>query len=358
MESIISYSVYNSIILSPLLLLLTQNQRLSRLTPLIYSFCLILIITFTSIRFHVGSDFVNYSRIFNEIGSEEFERMEFGFRWLVYFLNQLNLDTQFLFLSVACIIYISLFKTFKKTHSIVLLVVWLLLFFLPSLNLLRQHMALAVITLALVNFDNKKKYLLLVILATSFHYTGLFGLVYLLIARVRIKMLWLIVFLSPIFIFVNLPKLILSLGILGDSYYAFYLEDDAIYAGEQTLSIGGLFRLLLPLIFIFVYRNDKRIFINLIKNSLAIYIALYFLSINFYVLYRIYTMFLVFVPFAAYYIFKEAKFLNRAFTIFYIMGLFLLFQKSILEQTINPANGNSIYPYQTIFDDRIIYMER
>lgn len=358
MESLISYVVYNSIILLPLMLVLTKNQRLKILTPFIYTFCLIFIITLVSIRFHVGRDFSNYLRIFNEVGSEEFERMEFGFKWLIQILNYLNLDSQFLFVIVACIIYISVFRTFKKTHSVSLLVVWLLLFFLPSLNQLRQYMALAVLTLALVNFEDKKKYLLLVFLATSFHYTGLFGVIYLLMGRIKIKMLWLIVLLSPIFVFINLPKIILSLGILGDSYYAFYLEDDVIYAGEQTLSIGGLFRLLLPYAFIFIYRNDQRIFVNLIKNSMAMYIALYFLSINFYILYRIYIMFLVFLPFAVFYILKEERFFTRFFTVFYIIGLFFLFQKGVSEQTINPVNGSGIYPYQTIFDDIIIYMGR
>lgn len=358
MDALISYAVYNSIILSPLLLLFTKNQRLKPLMPIVYTFCLIYIITLVSIRFQVGSDFVNYSRIFNNIGSDEFERMEFGFKWLLLGLNEINLDTQLLFFFISCLIYISVFKTFKKIHSVSLLIVWLILFFLPSLNLMRQHIALALITLALAYFDKKRKYLLLVLLASSFHYTGLFGFVYLLLAKIKIRWLWVMVLLSPILIFVDLAKILLSTGIFSDSYYLFYLEDDTIYAGEQTLSIGGLFRILLPFAFILIYRNDNRIFINIIKNSLAIYIALYFLSIKFYILYRIYTMFLVFIPFAVYYMLSETKLISRIFTLSYIIGLLLLFQKGIFEQTINPANGNSIYPYQTIFSDNIIYIEK
>lgn len=355
MDALISYTVYNSIILSPLLLVLTKSQRLKPLMPVVYTLCLVFIISLVSVRFQVGRDFANYERIFNEIGSDEFERMEFGFRYLILWLNKLEFNSQYLFFFVACVIYISVFKIYRVNGSVLLLVIWLLLFFLPSLNQLRQYMAVALLTLAISKFDNKKRYMFLVFLATSFHYTGIIGIVYLLLSKVRVKGLWLLALFSPILILINLPSLILSLGVLGDSYYAFYLQDSEVYAGEQTLSIGGAARLLLPFTFILVYRKDNREFINLIKNGMAIYIALYFLSINFYVLYRVYTMFLVFLPFAAYYLYTERK-NSRLFVFAYAVILFILFQKGIYEQTIEPANGNAIYPYQTIFSDKVILL--
>lgn len=354
MDSIISYTVYNSIVLSPILLLLVKSKRTKALMPIVYYTCLAFVVTFVSIRFQVGSDFINYERIFTEIGSEEFERMEVGFRTLILFLHQFALESQWLFFVVACIIYSCVFKSYHKIKSTLFIIIWFLLFFLPSLNLLRQYMALAVLTLALVHFGDKKKYLFLVIVATSFHNTGLVGFIYLILARLNFRWVWILLLISPIFIYINLPKFILSLGLLSNSYYSFYLTDENIYAGVQTLSLGGIIRLLLPYLFVFLYRKDTRPFIVLIKNSMIAYVCLYFLSINFYILYRIYVMFMLLLPFAAYFIYTEYRKGMRLIVFGYTLILFLLFQKSISEQTIAPANGNSIYPYQTIFHDRII----
>ncbi|MDE3986319.1 EpsG family protein [Glaesserella parasuis] len=358
MEAIISYTVYNSIVLSPILLLLVRSKRMKALMPIVYYICLAFIITLVSIRFQVGRDFSNYERIFTEISSEEFERMEIGFRSLILSLNQLGLESQWLFFVTACIIYSCVFKSYYKIKSALFIIIWFLVFFLPSLNQLRQYMALAVLTLALIHFEERKKYIFLVIIATSFHYTGLVGFIYLILAKLRFRWSWLLLLVSPIFIYINLPKLILSLGLLGDVYYAFYLTDENIYAGMQTLSLGGITRLVLPFLFVFLYRKDNRPFITLIKNSMIAYVCLYFLSINFYILYRIYIMFMLLLPFAAYIIYTEYRGGIRLAVLGYTLILFLLFQKSISDQTIEPANGNSIYPYQTIFNDYIIRIGR
>lgn len=354
MEAIISYTVYNSIVLSPILLLLVRSERMKALLPIVYYVCLAFIIILVSIRFQVGRDFSNYERIFTEISSEEFERMEIGFRSLILSLNQLGLESQWLFFVTACIIYSCVFKSYHKIKSVLFIIIWFLVFFLPSLNQLRQYMTLAVLTLALTHFEERKKYIFLVIIATSFHYTGLVGFVYLILAKLKLRWSWIILLISPILIYVNLPKIILSLGLFSNTYYSFYVTDDNIYAGVQTLSVGGLTRLILPCLFVFLYRKDSRPFIILIKNSMIAYVCLYFLSINFYILYRIYIMFMLLLPFAVYFIYTEYQGKIKLVVLGYTLILFLLFQKSIFEQTIDPANGNSIYPYQTIFHDRII----
>lgn len=353
MDSLITYSVYNSIIILPIFFIFLKKHK--ALQNIVYYVVLCFIIILVSIRYQVGSDFYRYEYIY--IGIQDNERVELGFQTLVNLLNLLGLPSQSLFLFSALIIYGLVFKTSKYLSSYIFIALWFLIFFLPSLNLLRQSISIAILTYAILYLEHKKRFILLVFLATSFHYTGAIGIVFLILSRIHIRFLWAMALFLPLLSIFKISDIILALGIFQDSYYLFYLTDQSVYAGQQSLSIGGVIRVLLVFLFIYIYRNDERVLIKFIKNALFSYCALYFLSLNFYILYRIYMPFMVALPFAACYLLKEKELGVKIFVFFYVFCLFLFFQKNISEQTISPSQGNSVYPYQTIFSEKIIKLD-
>lgn len=353
MDGLITYLVYNGIILLPAFFVFLERSYIAK--NLMYYLALFLVIVLVSIREQVGRDFNSYIYIYD--GVKDNERLEFGFQSLVDFLNFFDLPSQSLFFFCALITYGLIFKVYKLTSSYIFLFVWFLIFFLPSLNQMRQLVSIAILTYSVIYLSNKKLFISLVLLATSFHYTGFIGFAFLIFSKIQLRFLWMILFFTPFLSFIKLSDLILSLGVFQESYYYFYLTDQAIYAGQQTLSIGGVIRLSLVFLFVYIYRNDKREFTNFIKNSLVAYAILYFLSLNFYILYRVYMPFMIALPFAAYYLFKENGIFIKCFVIFYMFCLFVFFQKNISEQTIRPGQGNAIYPYQTIFSEKIIKLD-
>lgn len=348
----LSLIIYDSVIFSILLLFIDKiKPRLGvyrLLIPIIFSY----IVFVSSIRYHVGSDFLSYVKLYYSI--EYNNNFSLSYTTLNIILRQFIESPQAIFLVTSIIVYGFIFLTYKNYKSLSIILLWFILFYFLSLNLLRQGIALAILTYSIYYIPNKKKYYALIILAFSFHSTGIIGLIFPILYNFRIKNIRLILLLSPLFIIIDTPSILNYLGIFKGSYYEFYITDSNIYAGSQSLSIGGMFRLIIPIAFIFIFNKTKDNNINLIKNSMLIYIILYFLSINFYILYRIYALFSILIPIACFFILKKKK-KYKILVYLYIIGCFFIFQKSISEQTIYPAVGNSIYPYQTIFDKQIIY---
>lgn len=348
----ISFLVYNSVIFSVFLLLFDKIKPNFNLYRIIIPIILCYVVIIASIRFHVGRDFNQYFELFYDLTFSD--GISLSYTLLNIILRNISESPQVLFFSVSLIIYYFIFKTYKNYHSIIVILVWFLLLFFSSLNQLRQGISMSILMYSIFFINkNKVKYYLYVLLAFSFHMTGIFGFIYPFLSKVRVPYKKVVVLLSPLLLFVNLPQLLDASGIFNGSYYEFYIKDPIVYAAQQPLSFGGVFRLALPMMFIFYFRTSTDREINLINNSMMMYIIFYFLSLNFYILYRIYSLFLIFIPISCFYMYTYKKNM-RWFVILYIIGCFLIYQKSIFEQTIDPINGNAIYPYQTIFDDVII----
>lgn len=348
MEEIVSLFIYNTIVLSPLLLLLDRVKHLRGIYKIIIPICLTYIVILTSIRYNVGRDFKAYTAIFNEPFHFDRERLELGFKSLVDILNYLTHDAFWLFTTVSILIYSVVFLSYKHYRSWVVISLWFLLFFLASLNVLRQAIAIAIVFYTFYFIDiNRIKYYIGVVVAGLFHFTGFIALIFPLLSRIKVKYLEILVLFTPLLLFVHIVDFFSQLPFIGNSYYAYYFEDSEVYAGEQTLSIGGVARLIVPFIFIWYFRKNFEPKINLIKNAMFVYIALYFLSLNFYILYRVYFIFQLLIPFACYFLLKER---NVKYVVYvYVLILLLLFQKNILESTISPPQGTAVFPYQTIF---------
>ncbi|KMK51135.1 hypothetical protein RO21_07985 [[Actinobacillus] muris] len=342
-----SLLIYNSVILSPFLLLLSKQKGGKNIDNILLCTVTIYVIAISAIRYHVGTDFPSYEEIF--LDPESHDRIEIGFIGLIKILKLFSDDPQILFLVTSMIIYYPIVKLYKTYESVAFIICWFLIFYFPSLNQIRQVIAITILTYSIKHINNFKSYILLILVASSFHITGFIGILFILLRKIYIRYIFILMLISPLFIYVHITNILANLPIIRDSYYIFYLIDENIYAGSQTLSFGGIFRLVIPFLFVYIYRINKSPHIILIKNALLIYTILYFLSINFYILYRVYSIFQIFIPIACIYLIKDKKY--KLLVYLYIIILIIIFQKNIFEQSISSVIGNSIYPYQTIFTE-------
>ena len=346
MDLLTSLVIYNSIILSCIMLYFDKIYK--NIYKIILPIMAIYIITMSAIRYNVGRDFLTYVDIFNTPYHIDRERFEIGFIILLDITKYIFEDSQFLFFTTSILIYLPILYSYKCYRSISILLVWFLLFYLISLNILRQSIAMSIIFYSFYFVDkNKIKYYLFSIIGILFHNVSLVALFFPLLSKLIIKYIEILVLFTPFLTFVKLNDIFKNFNNLSN-YYLSYMDSE-VYSGTQTLSLGGIIRLLVPFVFIFYFKKNVTLKINLIKNSMFIYISLYFLSINFYLLYRFYFIFQLLTPFACWYLIKEKRKFISLITYSYIIILFVLFQKTVMEATINPANSMAIFPYQTIF---------
>ena len=269
-----SLFVYNSIILSPLLLCFFKNKKYRKIIILFISIVVSYVVFLASIRFNVGRDFTTYRYIYENINNQP--EIEYGFTWLIHLLNYMELPPQSLFITVSVIIYSLILYGYKKHYSIIFLLTWMLLFFVPSLNQLRQYLAMTILTISIFYLkDRRIIFLCLTILAGSFHNSGYIGILFLLLPYIKVSRIFFISLLCPLFVFISLPELLLNLNIFSGTKYEIYLYQNN---SLQALTISALLKLSLPYFFIYKYRevNDD-FFINLFKNAM---LKLYILTLH------------------------------------------------------------------------------
>lgn len=101
---------------------------------------------FGGFRYDVGVDYPNYEKIFN--GVEYYETRELGFEYFVTFLNYIDAEPQLMFLILAILIQVLVYKIIKyySMNFWLSIVVFMLIppFFLNTFNGTRQFIAIAI----------------------------------------------------------------------------------------------------------------------------------------------------------------------------------------------------------------------
>ena len=202
---------------------------------------LIMILTFGLRDVSVGTDTKNYSQMFNLINSEGnngiliSEVIEPGWlllNKLVYFLGG-QWDTM-IFISGILVLSPIFWTLWNYTENpfLSLLLYFLLGYYFSSFNILRQMIAVSIVFLAYSKYFQDKKlfsYLILVIIASSFHLSALISFIIpLLVKYVKPSINKAIVFfpISIIIGFYLIPRFIFIIPIFGK--YAIYLTGDVL----------------------------------------------------------------------------------------------------------------------------------
>lgn len=223
--------VYLIFILS--ILILTNLLLNKETTKIGYFFSSFLVFIFAAIRFDIGFDYDVYYRIIDGpilAGLEKFEPLS-----LILILPAINFRNPYIFFIISSfIIYWLASYAFKKNSTIpaLSLIIYIGLFYLTSLSIVRQAIALSVCLYAYKYITRKSfiKYCILILISTLFHYSAAISvIIYFIYHYTNIKLIFITLIatciLSP-FVF----SLMISTGM-----YTAYLEDtDLVTSGKLT----------------------------------------------------------------------------------------------------------------------------
>lgn len=203
----------------------------------------IILISVSAIRVNTGSDYYNYYQMYNnstkyyssivDIVKSGFQK---GYIVLSYIVKTLFDNEYTIFLICAIIINVIVYYVIVKYSPYPILSSSIYLFmgyFLMSLNILKQSIAMSIMLLAFFYFVRKKYTLfcLLSILATYFHITALVFVIIILLAswiklKVSLSLLYISVLISALLVPIAsmLFNIVASIPIF--SKYSIYLEND------------------------------------------------------------------------------------------------------------------------------------
>ncbi len=153
-------------------------------------YALMCVTLLSAFRFQVGSDFDSYWKMFDIIANDIphlWQNKEIGYLTLIRIVSSLGGNQQVIVIlfsfSTTILSYLGLREFFKDFHQsnllqLSILVVFIFQIYFPSLNQIRQYFVLSVFIYALKFYFNKKylKYVGLMLLSTTIHFTGIFVL--------------------------------------------------------------------------------------------------------------------------------------------------------------------------------------
>lgn len=239
--------------------------RLERQAFLLMAFLLIFIPS--AFRFDIGTDFLNYIAIYNNLDTYG-DRLEPGF----YLLNQLfysiEANPQWIFISSAFIFSIVLFAAYPIKGAWILHFAAVSLLWFPSFNIIRQSLAIVFTLLATFCFFDKKyiHFFILSLIGVMFHFSAIFittlGVLALIPIRNNLKTTTLpLVFLGMIALTYISMAIALNyiqqiLNIAGLSNYAWYFNSSHFLQRDFGSGLGALVKILFS---VYIILNAKSI---------------------------------------------------------------------------------------------------
>lgn len=239
------------------------NRRISNNICLIGIIFLVLISIF---RFDVGFDYPTYFKIAEGLREDEIERFEPGNKF-IYLIAGLFHWSPLVFIIYGLLTYFFIFDTIWKcsVNRGVSCIVYLSLFYLSSLGVIRQALAVSIIFYSLRFLVHRQffKYLIFVLLAMMFHMSGVIAIIfYPLYHWFNKKKLAYIIFLGSILSGILLT-FILRYTILG--IYASYLLKTDELTGGKYIQIFNILLSLLLIISSWKTKNEFSIKLSLIS---------------------------------------------------------------------------------------------
>lgn len=196
--------MYN-IVLPSLFISLLISRIKPKSKELLYGTVLLLLFFATFKGLSVGTDSYEYwytfTHVQNYLNDEKYSGLQSGFIYFTSAIHSLGGYTLYLFIcySVCLFGYAHFFQKCSMNNSLSFLMFFMLAYYISSLNIMRQYMAMGIYVVGLTYLYNgqKKPYVSLTLLASLFHYTAIIFL--------------LLVFIDKISTILSKPKIILSL---------------------------------------------------------------------------------------------------------------------------------------------------
>lgn len=191
MSALGSYVLYYFIVISSSIIAwfseFFRNRNAAKLSKWIFFSAIIIPVLIAGLRYGIGTDFNNYSDIFHNFFNRYYgfadavsnSRFEPGWVSLNFLVKYIFNDAQYLFIISALLTWVFGFKAIYDNKDRISVGIAVLILFCTlynmSFNIVRQVLAVSIIMLAIKPMleQRKWKYLLIVLFASSFHFTAL-----------------------------------------------------------------------------------------------------------------------------------------------------------------------------------------
>lgn len=172
--------MYN-IVLPTLLLFFIASRNRPKSKVILYCTVILLLFFATFKGINVGSDSYEYwdtfTHIHNYLNDEKYSGLQKGFIWFTYGINKFGGYTLYLFICyLICLFgYSYYFQKCSRNTALSFLMFFMLAYYIASLNIMRQYMAMGLYVVGLTFLSQGKKnyFILFTILASLFHYTAI-----------------------------------------------------------------------------------------------------------------------------------------------------------------------------------------
>ncbi|RAU32251.1 EpsG family protein [Pantoea sp. RIT413] len=351
-----TYSIYILVLLfSAVFAFCYQNSKSE------FSFFFLLIIFLilwvpAAVRYGVGTDYYRYIRMVESVRLG-YVATEYGYYIINFIVMYLNASPQWVMVITSFIILLFSFMAIKKENAFFAFYIFVCLFYLPSMSLIRQAIGVAIIAWGVTQYVDGKKTIcfLTIIIASFFHVSMLLMLpVYLVsIMGIRVSLKLALPLLVCSFILSNEIINILNIPFIQQSKYGFYLTSYFIEKPELGSGVGVFIKTFLPACYLFF---AKRLQISYKKNNILSWLSLAavganLISINIHIFSRVADVF-IFVSFmVGPYILSgfKSKVIKQSFVLFVIILLTAFYIRTVQVSINNDEGGIGISPYQTIF---------
>lgn len=239
----------------------------------------IVVLLFASMRFNVGFDYMSYYNMVDKFDQYIKHLVKEPLHNFIVYISYYFNSPQLLFIIYAILMYSFIYLTIKDfshmTELSLFLYITFPMFFLNSLDILRQHLAVAIVfySIRFVFQKNFIKYLIMIIFASLFHRSAIIAIPIYFFGTFNISklMLYCIIvvsnFLSPILF--QIVKIIMP-------YYVYYLENKLGVGGTKIIYIVNILAIFIIWIKdrLVKYNKNNIIYINLFVFGTLLYNSL------------------------------------------------------------------------------------
>lgn len=320
----------------------------------------IILLVISALRTDIGTDYVNYVRLYNDIIHDSFvnSNVEVGFYLVVTLSNYISKEPQLMFMIMSLITLTALFST-KKMRGFLGVFGVICVMYLPSFSLIRQTAAVAFVLCAILSLieGNKKQFLLYIGIGSCFHLSVLIILPFILLKRINLNpYLGLIILVCFYFLVVkvNVAELILGNPLFRKTKYGVY-SDFTMF--NQPTEIGSGLGVILKIIPSVIYllctvcfknNNCNRDEINIISYLNYCYVIAVMLSVQIHIFNRLVDLFMFVPVITLLYIGQLSEKNKTILRTMLIIVLMINFTLMIFKNPSSNEGGLGIYPYKTI----------
>jgi hypothetical protein len=325
-----------------------------------------------ALRYDVGADYFSYIRIYELIENNRnldafgYPNVEGGYVILNKLLILLGLDGQWVVAVMAFLTLVFLFCAVQKKTFYIIIPYYVVLFYLHSLNIIRQVLVITMAYYAYQLFEKKKiiRSLLIVFFSSFFHKSAyIYILVFIIFIFIRMNKkqiagLFMLIMISNLYI-VQIIDFLTRLVISKTEYVA-YISSGKFFASIQTNSGFGLANIVFFLIYtgviVSVLISIPKIVSKQTSNVLLLFIFLvasFSLSTSIWVFTRLEIAFrLAWFPLVD--LFYDTKSAYRkiimAMLFLVFFWLFIIYVRGTFMESIQFQMKNNLTPYKTIFN--------